>query len=69
MVSYAEKEREKDIFNGMINIGQEAVKKEETNNILIEKFMRKIPTTLDSAKLHEIVSKKIEHFNSIKVDF
>lgn len=53
----------------MINIGEEAVKKEETNNILIEKFMRKIPTTLDSAKLHEIVTKKIEHFNSIKVDF
>lgn len=45
------------------------MKKEETNNILIEKFMRKIPATLDSAKLHEIVSKKIEHFNNIKVDF
>lgn len=37
--------------------------------VLIEKFMRKIPVTLDSRSLHEIIRSKIEQFNSIKLDF
>lgn len=38
-------------------------------SVLIEKFMRTIPTTLDSNSLREIIKTKVQHFNSIKVDF